>query len=215
MSEISILLGIGIALLVGAASPGPSFVLVARIAISKSRLDGLFAALGMGIGGSLFATASLLGLGGLLIAAPSAYWVVKVVGGLYLLYLGVRIWIGAKQPIASFENTQGTQSSTPIKSFAISLGTQLSNPKALVVYSSVFATFMPTNLSLGLGISIVVVVFSVETLWYTFVATTLSSKTPRRFYLRYKANFDRVAGSLLGLIGIKLVSDAASQAILE
>lgn len=51
MSASLALVGILGALLVGAISPGPSFVLVSRIAVKMSRKDGLAAALGMGIGG--------------------------------------------------------------------------------------------------------------------------------------------------------------------
>lgn len=51
MSSTGIFISIMAALVVGAMSPGPSFVVVSRIAISRSRLDGFAAALGMGAGG--------------------------------------------------------------------------------------------------------------------------------------------------------------------
>jgi len=91
VQELSALVGIVVALTFGAMSPGPSFVMVARTAASQSRANGLYAALGMGLGGLLFATASLLGLHGLLLAVPSLYWVLKIAGGLYLAYLGVHL----------------------------------------------------------------------------------------------------------------------------
>jgi len=50
------------ALLLGAMSPGPSFVIVARNAIGLSRGDGLATAAGMGIGGVFFSGIALLGL---------------------------------------------------------------------------------------------------------------------------------------------------------
>ena len=50
------------ALLIGAISPGPSFVLVARISIARSRRDGLAAALAMGVGGVILGGLALLGL---------------------------------------------------------------------------------------------------------------------------------------------------------
>jgi len=98
MSEFTSLIGIGATLCVGAASPGPSFVMVARTAASAGRSNGLNAALGMGLGALLFAAASLLGLNALFLAVPALYIGLKVVGGLYLAYLGVRIWRGAAQP---------------------------------------------------------------------------------------------------------------------
>ena len=66
------------AILVGAISPGPSFILVARTAIAVSRLDrDSAAALGMGMGASFFAGAALLGLRAVLASIPSVYMVVK------------------------------------------------------------------------------------------------------------------------------------------
>ena len=63
-------LGILAAVTLGAISPGPSFVFVARSAVALSRAEGLAAALGMGIGGVGFAALALLGL---LSCVASAY----------------------------------------------------------------------------------------------------------------------------------------------
>src|SRR5450755_396281 len=49
----------------------------------------------MGAGGVMFAMATLLGLQGVLLAVPSLYLALKVLGGLYLAYLGIRIWRSA------------------------------------------------------------------------------------------------------------------------
>ncbi|TIU35307.1 MAG: LysE family translocator, partial [Mesorhizobium sp.] len=56
MSEIATILSILGVFLLGAMSPGPSFVVVSRIAVAGERTDGLAAAIGMGIGGFIFAT---------------------------------------------------------------------------------------------------------------------------------------------------------------
>src|SRR3954471_8325601 len=88
------------AILLGAISPGPSFVLVARTAIAVSRRDALATALGMGIGGLVFASAALLGLHVVLTNVPWAYFTIKIAGATYLLYLAVCLWKGARDPIA-------------------------------------------------------------------------------------------------------------------
>lgn len=83
MSEVVALLSIFAALTVGTMSPGPSFVMVVRIAAVKSRKHGLAAALGMGLGGVIFAGLALLGLQAILVAVPSLYIILKIAGGLY------------------------------------------------------------------------------------------------------------------------------------
>jgi threonine/homoserine/homoserine lactone efflux protein len=207
MQELSALLGIVAALTVGVVSPGPSFVMVARTAICSSRSEGLAAAFGMGAGGVVYAMAALFGLQGLLLAVPSLYLALKVVGGLYLAYLGLRIWASAKQALVVTGLAPGT-STTILKSFALGFTTQVSNPKAAIVYASVFAAFLPTAQSLGFDLALVALVFAIETGWYAIVALVLSSDRPREAYLRYKSWVDRLAGGVLLTLGLKLVSSA-------
>jgi len=73
MEAIIVLVPLLGAILIGAISPGPSFVLVARTAIAVSRLDGLAAAAGMGVGASFFAAAALAGLHAVLMSVPALY----------------------------------------------------------------------------------------------------------------------------------------------
>lgn len=110
MTLTTSILAIAGALTLGAMSPGPSFVLVAKVAVASSRKDALAAAFGMGIGGLMLAIAAMAGLQALLAAVPMLYIVMKVAGGAYLMYLGWRIWQGAKQPmIAADTELNGEQ----------------------------------------------------------------------------------------------------------
>lgn len=204
MQELSALAGVLAALTVGVISPGPSFVMVARTAVSSSRSNGLAAALGMGAGGVVFALAALLGLQAVLLAVPSLYLVLKVAGGIYLAYLGLRIWSAAKQPLVVTSALSGRSASLP-KSLALGFVTQVSNPKTAIVYASVFAAFLPAAPSLGFDVALVTIVFAIEAGWYAVVALALSSERPRRAYLRYKAYVDRMAGGVMMLLGLKLV----------
>jgi threonine/homoserine/homoserine lactone efflux protein len=206
MEDLTALLGVIAALTVGVVSPGPSFVLVARTAMSSSRSDGVAAAIGMGAGGVVFAVAALLGLQGLLLAVPSVYLVLKVLGGLYLAYLGIRIWLSAKQPLPLVGLATGR--TTKFRSLVLGFTTQVSNPKTAIVYASVFAAFMPATQSLAFDLALVTLVFTIETSWYTVVALALSSERPRIAYLRHKAWVDRIAGGVMVALGVKLASSA-------
>ncbi|GAB3274225.1 LysE family translocator [Parasphingorhabdus pacifica] len=70
--------------------PGPDFVLVTSNAATGRRW-GWFAAAGVTCGLLVHASAATLGLSALLVAAPRALFAVKVIGALYLAYLGVQI----------------------------------------------------------------------------------------------------------------------------
>jgi threonine/homoserine/homoserine lactone efflux protein len=208
MHDLPALFGILAALSVGVVSPGPSFVMVARTAVAFSRLDGVCAALGMGAGGLVFAAAALLGLQGLLLAVPSLYVALKVVGGLYLAYLGLRIWRSARDGLDLTGDARRVGAATGARSFVAGLVTQLSNPKAAIVYASVFAAFLPAAPTLGFDLAVLSLVLVVESSWYALVAIALSSQRPRNAYLSYKAWVDRAAGGIMVALGLKLVASA-------
>jgi len=208
MDNLPALFGMLAALGVGVVSPGPSFVMVARTAVAHSRIDGICAALGMGLGGLAFAVAALLGLQGLMLAVPSFYVGLKVLGGLYLAYLGLCIWRSAKQPLGFGDQALSVGKSTAGRSVARGLMTQLSNPKAAVVYASVFAAFLPAAPTPGFDLAVVALVFVVESSWYALVAIALSSQRPRGAYLSCKAWIDRGAGGIMVALGLKLLASA-------
>ena len=208
MNNAFILISIGSAVAIGAMSPGPSFVMVARTAVASTRENGLFAALGMGIGGMLFAIAALCGLQALLAAVPWLYLTIKVAGGVYLAHLGWKIFRGAKQPLAAIAGDAAAPAGTGARFFLTGLGTQMSNPKTALVYASIFAALLPPDMPVSLMIVLPCVVLLIEAGWYAIVALALSSAAPRAAYLRYKPWIDRVAGSAMMFLGAKLVSSA-------
>lgn len=207
MTTLTLLLSILGALLLGAMSPGPSFVLVSRTALARSRGAGLAAALGMGAGGFLFALLALLGLIALLESVPWLYLALKVAGGLYLISLGIRIWRGAKEPLGE-DTASGVEQASLMRSFSIGFITQVANPKTAVVYASIFAVFLPSSPSSLLLLLIPPGVFLIEFGWYALVALLFSARRPRAAYLSSKHWIDRAAGVLMGALGARLVVDA-------
>jgi threonine/homoserine/homoserine lactone efflux protein len=208
MQELTAIFGITAALALGAASPGPSFLVVARLAVSSSRGDGLYAALGMGVGGLIFACLSLLGLHGLLLAVPSLYAVLKVLGGLYLAYLGIQMWRGASSRLSGSQIGPSISVQPATRSFVLGLATQISNPKTAIVYASVFAAFLPVAPTIAFDLCVAALVFLIEAGWYAFVAVALSSERPRDMYLRYKKLIDRTAGGVMVGLGLRLITSS-------
>jgi threonine/homoserine/homoserine lactone efflux protein len=202
------ILSIAVALTLGAMSPGPSFILVARTSLGVSRRDGLAAAVGMGVGGVFFSAIALLGLLAILTAVPLLHLALKVLGGTYLVYLGYRIWRGALQPLVLERTSLQNYPTQARRSFVLGLVTQVSNPKTAVVYASVFASLLPHNIPPSVLVALPIMVFAIETIWYSVVALALSSPSPRTRYLASKAWIDRMAGAIMSLLGLKLIFEA-------
>lgn len=208
MNTAMTIFSIGSAVAIGAMSPGPSFVMVARTAVASTRAHGLAAALGLGTGGTAFAAAALLGLQALFASVPWLYLALKAGGGAYLAYLGLRIWRGAKSPLLLDQAGAQEKARSLKRSFMLGLGTQLSNPKTAIVYGSIFASLLPREVPLTLNLALPALAFTIETGWYAIVALLLSAASPRDAYLRYKSWMDRAAGGVMVLLGTRLVATA-------
>jgi threonine/homoserine/homoserine lactone efflux protein len=195
------------ALLIGAMSPGPSFLVVARNSIGLSRGDGLATALGMGIGGVFFSAIALLGLYTVLAAVQWLYVSLKIAGGLYLIYIAFKIWRGAKAPLA-FDMQQNHGRCGARRSFWVGLSTQLSNPKTAIFYGSIFAALLPQHPPAWCYAVLPPAVFAIEAGWYTVVALFFSSRHARDLYGKAKTTIDRIAASAIAALGLRLIFTA-------
>ena len=75
--------------------PGPTILLVLSYALSQGRTVALATAAGVALGDLIAMTASLLGLGAIVMASATAFTVLKWVGAVYLIWLGVKMLRGA------------------------------------------------------------------------------------------------------------------------
>jgi len=194
------------ALLLGAISPGPSFVFVVRTAVAQSRGEGLAAALGMGVGAMLYGALAVLGLRTLMQDGGLLFTALKVAGGLYLVYLAWKIWSHAADPISV--EAGAAPAANPRKVFTFGLLTQLSNPKIVAVFGAVFAALLPANPEPWLYWALPPLIFLQETLWYSVVAVAFSAARPRAIYLGAKLWVDRAAAAFIGILGIRLIIEA-------
>lgn len=204
MNDYTFLLAIAGVLVVGAMSPGPSFLIVARNALGLSRSHGVATALGTGLGVAIFAVLASFGVTTLIETVPNAFLVFKVVGGAYLLYLAWRIWGGAREPL----HTDAQQQTAHISLFAAfrqGLITQTSNPKTALVIAGIFAAFVPANPPPNTSLLVAVIAFVIDFGWYALVALSLSTPRSRRVYQKAKIGFDRTAAVFLGAVGVRLL----------
>jgi len=203
MAETLLILG-GVALihLLGAASPGPAFVLITRTAAVGGRAPALWMALATAMGGAAWAAAAVFGLALVFAAAPWLYTAMKWAGAAYLIWLAVQMWCHAEAPLDTSGSAAGR---TAAAAFRRALTLQLANPKVMVFFGSVFVAVVPQDASGWLLALIVANVFAVEAALFSAIALAFSAGPVRRGYLRAKAWVDRVCGGALGLLGLRLV----------
>jgi threonine/homoserine/homoserine lactone efflux protein len=197
-----VLLQIFLIHLAAIASPGPNVLLVAHTSLAGSRRAGLWAAAGVATGAFCWAALVAAGLGLLFRDSDATGTLIRVAGGLYLVFLGVRTFRSASRPLDAAPPAT-TRGHGP---WAQGLLTNLTNPKAGVFYVSVFGTTLPATASPSLRAAAVVLIFVNALVWHAVIAFGLSTPRARGRYLRSRGWIDRVAGAVMATFGVLLIS---------
>jgi len=208
MSEYSFLIPMAIVFTFGTISPGPSFILVAKTAVSKPIIEGIGVSLGLSIGAVFFALLAIFGLNALLEGVPLIYGILKVLGGIYLAYLAYKIWKHSDESISMDVKIEKSSKSF-LKAVLFGLLTQLSNPKTAIILGSIFAALLPQELPAYSELLLCLIVFSIDAIWYIGVVFLLSTKKSQKIYLQFKKYIDRIAAGLLAGLGVKLALEQA------
>ena len=144
MGEYSFLLAIAIVFMFGTISPGPSFILVAKTAVSKPLNEGIGISIGLSLGAVFFTLLAIFGLYALFEAVPFLFGLFKVLGGMYLLYLAYKIWKHSDEKLSMDVKLEKSKKSF-FKSILLGFLTQISNPKTAIILGSIFAALLHNN----------------------------------------------------------------------
>jgi threonine/homoserine/homoserine lactone efflux protein len=128
-------------------APGPDMALVARNALRGGRQSGVATAAGIVAGLAVWTLAASVGLAALLRASEPAFLALKVVGSLYLVYLGVRsLWDALRRrdtghPVGR-DREGGLSAAVALRQGLLS---NLGNPKIAVFFTSFLPQFVPAH----------------------------------------------------------------------
>lgn len=200
---MSILITVALVQMLAVVSPGPSFLITARMAVARSRLDGMRVALGLAAGTVVWSSAAVLGLHVIFTQVPWLYTLMKIAGALFLIYIAVQTIRHAREPLRFSET--GDLSDRP---FLTGFLTQITNPKVVVFFGSIFISLLPSEVPLWLSLSLIALVSFNELWWYSAVSLFFSLPPVRRSYLAAKTWIDAVVGLFLAGLGLKLIWDA-------
>lgn len=179
------------------ATPGPNMLLVMHVAASEARRAGLLAAAGIAVGTALWGAAALVALALAYTQGRTAQVALRWVGALYLVHLGVRLWLRAGASVGAPSRTTGSP-------FVRGLLTNLTNPKALVFFGSVLAALLAPGLSAAVQWAAVAIMAANALAGYAAVAWLFSTPAAQQAYRQRAPVIDRTAGALLALLGLLL-----------
>ncbi len=199
------LVSIAVALALIVIVPGPNVFAVTTTAM-RDRRAGIQMALGVSTGDMVWAAAALVGLGAALAHARPVFEVLKWAGIAYLLVFAVRLW---RQPVGGADDQpdgRAAAGASGRRIFLRGMLIDLANPKAAIFFTTLFASMLPTDLSLSMGAAVLAVVSVIVYGWYLLLALALSRPIVQRSYRRAGRTINRVAAGCIGVLGIRLAA---------
>ena len=193
-------------------TPGLDTALVLRTAAVEGRKQAMLAGMGICFGCLLWGVAASFGLSALLAVSGFAYNVLRIVGAIYLGYLGIKLLIRAFASTSSNSGAEPEEYASGDGSlwFKRGLLTNLLNPKVGVFYLSFVPQFIPTGVPVWSFSILLALIHATEgLLWFLLLtnATELISSWLRQ--RRVVMALDSLMGVILIAFGLKLVLDKA------
>lgn len=185
-------------------SPGPDFALIVKNSLIYSRKIALFTALGIACGTVFHTSYILFGIGELLLNNSYAFTIFKYIGAFYLLYIGCK-GLMAKNSSIQVENAVHKKDIALSKAWLSGFITCLLNPKAILFLTSMFTVIIKKDTPIFILCLYGGIIFVQTFVWYSIVAVFLSGKTIREKVSSIEHWINRITGSIMILIGIKLL----------
>ncbi len=182
--------------------PGPDFIGVVRSSMTRGARAGLLTAVGVSIGLGFYATLGLAGLSAVLVRFEWLAWLIRIAGGAYLIYLGIKLLFAKPETVELNGQARG---GSPL---LFGLGVTLTNPKAIVLFASVFATSVTAATPGWLMATMIALVMASSLIWYSIVSLFMSSAPVMRSFGRARHWIERMAGACFILIGGRILADS-------
>ena len=191
--------------LLAAASPGPDFAFVTRQSLMHGRRAGLLASLGIALGLSVHIIYSAAGLAA--VVAHSAKWMlaIKIVGGCYLIYLGVRALL-SKPGVPGEPADSIVVTNQSWRLIGAGFLCNAFNPKAPIYFLALFTVVLSPDLPLSWLVAYGAWLMVLQWLWFSLVATLFAHRVVRDRLMAVRNWIDRTVGVAMVLLGLRVLS---------
>ena len=187
-------------------TPGPDTAYILGRSIAQGRAAGIASAFGIAAGSIFHTCAAALGLSAVLTTSAWAFTAIKLVGGAYLVFLGIKMFFQRRQRLNLPSNFQR---STTRAAFRQGVLTNVLNPKVALFFLAFLPQFIDPNSTakvpafVTLGLTFV----TTGTIWCLILAWFAAALGKRLRDNPTIAEFlNRAVGSLFVFLGIRLAA---------
>ena len=187
-------------------TPGPDTVYILGRSIAQGREAGVASALGISLGSIFHTCAAALGLSAILATSAIAFGTIKLIGGAYLIFLGVKMILDRRKQLRLPSHFRRR---TTVAAFRQGVVTNILNPKVALFFLAFLPQFIDpaSNAKVPAFILLGLTFVTTGTIWCLVLAWFASV-----FSERLRANqtisqwLNRTAGALFIFLGVRLAT---------
>ena len=191
---------------IAVVSPGPATLALAATSMTSGRAAGVSLALGVYTGSFIWACLTSAGLAAILTAYAGILTILKIVGGLYLLWLAWKSFKSAITPNALHLAGLANKALTRRQLYFKGLMLHLTNPKAILSWLSLLSLGLPPGAPTSIIMAFIVGCLMIGSTSFVGLAILFSTGPVRRGYTHARRYIDAFVGVFFTAAGVKLLT---------
>ncbi|WP_353463285.1 LysE family translocator [Mammaliicoccus sciuri] len=192
-----------ITVLIICITPGIDMMFILNRSISQGRDAGIYSALGVSVGAVVHTVLSGLGLSVILQTSVVLFTIIKIIGAVYLIYLGIQMFISKQSSISIKKTVYQSRR----KLFLQGVITNVTNPKVALFFISFIPQFISVDNQYGpIPFLILGSIFAVMGAITSFIIVIFSSSltTKLRDNIVAEKIINKISGAVFVILGISL-----------
>lgn len=184
-------------------NPGANLFMVVQTTLSSGKRAGLTCGYGVVLGDAIYSGLGLFGLVTLMAEFGEFFSLIKILGGIYLLYYAISTFRNKTQLNLNINDSSENLSSHIY--FRRGLIADLSNPQTVLFFVSIFSTTINVDTPLWAKIVIWLSIVMASLAWRVLLCQTFSLASVRRTYSKIHKVVGKGIGIVLGTLATKLI----------
>jgi len=189
--------------LLAVISPGPDFAMTVRNSLCYSRRSGIFTSLGISLGLGVHLTYCAAGIGYLISSSVVLFSIIKLLGGGYLIYMGIASVLAKGSRLELNEESAGADL-TRLQAFKMGFLTNVLNPKVTLFFLSLFTLVISNSTPNIIILTISLIMIITALIWFIVVSIFFTHPKIQKGFLKYEKVINRTLGGFLIFLGIKI-----------
>jgi len=180
-------------------SPGVDFFIIISNSSKYGKLSGIISSFGIACANLVYILLALFGIG-LIRDNIILFTAIKVIGAIYLLYIGFLLLRASKRDLFNtIENNKLLKMSKQLllKHFGVGFFSALLNPKNSIFYFTMFSISVQNDTPFEIQSFYALWMFSAVLIWDIFIVYLVTNKKSKKFMQKYSNKIEKISGGIL------------------